>query len=316
MQDTLSVGALLVSLLLVAGAAAGENTEDTNPVWSPDGASIVFYSYRDGNAQLYGVSPNGSGERRLTRTTTFEMFPAPSGDGSRWVFVSDRDGERRFQMMEVYAMEAGGDGTEARRLTRHEGLVVFPALSPDGRTITYTRVVGGFESGDLWAIDADGSNARRLTDTPGALDRAARWSPDGTRIAFDSNREGNFDVYVMNADGSEVRRITDAPGYDALPSFSPDGRSLVYESSPEKAPNGMTPPAGADLYVIDLDSGERRRLTQDAEVYDGHGSWSPDGTEIAFHTLRHGEHKEIYVVRLADLEQRRLTFTNAHASGD
>ena len=101
---------------------AARNTEDTNPVWTADGETVLYYSYRHGNAQLYALSPKTGEERRLTQTETFEMFPAPAGsDGSQLVFVSDRDGERRFQQMEIYLMDSAGDGSDAVRLTSDDG---------------------------------------------------------------------------------------------------------------------------------------------------------------------------------------------------
>ena len=82
-----------------------------------------------------------------------------------------------------------------------------PAWSPDGTTIAFTRSSDGRY--DVFAINADGTALRNLTNTPG-LDAGSSWSPDGSKIAFDTNRAGILDIYVMNADGTDQRPIATA----------------------------------------------------------------------------------------------------------
>ena len=79
-------------------------------------------------------------------------------------------------------------------------------------------------------MDADGDNPRRLTDHD-AGDGFPSWSPDGRRIAFDSDRDGNIEVYVMDADGANPRRLTDHDASDGFPSWSPDGRRIAFGSN-------------------------------------------------------------------------------------
>mgnify|MGYP006257062527 FL=1 len=78
-------------------------------------------------------------------------------------------------------------------------------------------------------MDADGGNVEQLTASPGH-DWGPVWSPDGRRIAFASNRSGNFDVYVMDADGGNVEQLTDDPAEDFEPVWSPDGKHLAFGS--------------------------------------------------------------------------------------
>jgi Tol biopolymer transport system component len=85
------------------------------------------------------------------------------------------------------------------------------------------------KSGDIWAMHADGSGLTQLTTDPG-VDRKPHWSPDGTQIAFASNRTGNFEIWVMNSDGSNEHQIThDAPENARDPSWTSDGTQLVYD---------------------------------------------------------------------------------------
>ena len=78
-------------------------------------------------------------------------------------------------------------------------------------------------------MNADGSGVTRLTDHS-ADDTTPAWSPDGRRIAFSSERDGNAEIYVMDADGSELARLTSSPGKDRFPSWSPGGQYIAFSS--------------------------------------------------------------------------------------
>ena len=91
-------------------------------------------------------------------------------------------------------------------------------------------------------MDADGANVRRLTRSVG-LDTRPAWSPDGKRIAFTTNRDGNYEIYGMNADGSGQRNLTNHPGQDNYATWSPDSKKLAFISNR----NG-----GYDVYVMDF----------------------------------------------------------------
>jgi len=142
---------------------------------------------------------------------------------------------------------------------------------------------------DNWDIyvkqAARGSPARRLT-TSAADDFAASFSPDGTRIAFTSDRHGNYDIYTMNAAGRDLRRITTNPGKDAFPSWSPNGRTLAFASNRT---------GDWEIYTTNANgSGHLVQVTHRAGV-DSLPVWSPDGTRLAFDAPRNG-HYQICVV--------------------
>jgi Tol biopolymer transport system component len=102
-----------------------------------------------------------------------------------------------------------------------------------------------------------------------------RPSPDGTRVAFDSDREGERAVFVANADGRNLRRIS-GEGFAAAPNWSPDGRTLSYVRAEVDNPNVW------NLWAHDLESGDSRRLTSNASGRPAGGSWFPDGHRIAY----------------------------------
>ncbi len=176
--------------------------------WSPLGNKIAFVSRRDGNAEIYLMNADGSGLRRLTRNTVGDRNPVWSADGRRIAFESN---------WQLNVMNADGSGQ--RRLTRNGGRNFAPAWSPDGQKIAFERRTGRKKYGpcngcgrastfEIWVINADGSGQQRLT-TQGAQ---PGWSPDGQKIAFMSERDGNAEIYDMNPDGSQQRNLTRTQG--------------------------------------------------------------------------------------------------------
>ena len=134
--------------------------------------------------------------------------------------------------------------------------------------IAFTRNLEPDGPGDIFVTPPNGTwGAVQLTDDP-AEDGGPAVSPDGSKIAFHSDRSGSFEVYVMGNDGSAVTRLTTAGGW--WPSWSPDGTKIVYAGP------------GGDLWVIDADGTDPVQLTDTPDVAEAHPTWSPDGTKIAY----------------------------------
>ena len=200
---------------------------------------------------------------------------------------------------------------------------------------------------DIWVMNADGSDQRKLTDNE-ALDQSPAWSPDGRQIAFISDRDGTDEVYVMDADGGNVRRLTQtSDASESFPAWSPDGKQISFDSNrggewdvyvmahDGAEPRPLTDSPGDDwisswsadgsqivfeskrdgnyeIYVMDSDGSNPRRLTVN-QIHDGFPSWSPDGTQIAFMSQRDGNY-EIYTMNADGSNQRRVTDNPAEDS--
>jgi TolB protein len=206
-----------------------------SPSWSPDRKQIVYVSARGGDADIYVMNADGTGQRRLagSRKGPQDQYPAWSPDGKLIAFASNRHGEA-----DIYVMRA--DGTGLRRLTRNAIWIEDqqPRFSPDGRFIVFSSNRVAFSNPELYRVRvSDGRGLVRLTHwgaggdlTPGD-DLMGDYSPDGKRIAFVSDRRGGYAVWTMNANGTGLRLLIGHRGKNvAFPRWSPDGRTLLYTS--------------------------------------------------------------------------------------
>jgi Tol biopolymer transport system component len=165
----------------------------------------------------------------------------------------------------------------------------------------------------VWSMNPDGSSPTRITDDKSRTERLPDfspvydshpvWSPDGTKIAFISNRDYLFSLYVMNADGSNARLVTDKVMDPGEPAWSPDGGKLAF-SAGKRATIGMDKPS-VDIYVVNIDGSGLAQLTRDSDL-NGSAAWSPDGKQIAFTSNRVDGKSRIWVMNPDGSNQRML----------
>jgi len=311
-------------------AADGSNpiqltTEADNavPTWSPDGKRLAFASKRTGHSEIWVMNADGSDQTQLTKTDVAiaNDGPAWSQDGRKIAFYSNRSGHYAIWLMDP-------DGSQLTQFTTADGDRYLdsnaPAWSPDGSKIAYWSGVA-HKSGNIWVMNVDGSNRKQLTDQPVGINAdGPAWSPDGKKILFSSNRPGSQGIgnWIMDADGSDQRVFTTNTFVRARPSWQPSSAtqpSVTNGSSSDDEGEGkyglialtFKDQAGKlQIFTIRPDGSQKKQLTFEGD--NGRPEWSPDGTRIAFATIRDG--KGSVGVMAADGSSQKLLTEGRHPS--
>jgi len=236
---------------------------DERPNWSPDGAQLFFDSDRSGNPDLWVVSSSGGTVTQLTSQSLLDRHADSSPDGTQIVYSSRHGGSAD---PELWLIPSGG-GTP---VLLHADVGMddrFPAFSPDGSTVAFAK------GGDIYLIPSSGGTPVQLT-THAALDLHPTWSPDGTMIAFQSQRSGNNDVWMIPTSGGTAIQVTTDPANDAAPDWSPTGDTIAFHSNRGGGASNdiwMLPSTGGTVLQITTDPGN------DIQV-----DWAQNGSQIAF----------------------------------
>jgi Tol biopolymer transport system component len=238
-----------------------------------------------------------AGAHRSQPVASGTATPAPAAPRSpnKIAFISSRSGT-----FNIYLINP--DGSHRRQLTQYTtGDVAGPALSPDGRSVVFTRWPKTHdEPPDLWVVGVDGRGLTNITEVRDAdnYDYDPSWSPDGTKIVFASDRSWN-NIYQMDPDGSDLEQLTFAKRTLLGPAYSHDGTKIAYlDCDATDAPR-------CQLWTIKADGSGARRLTRVPIAYE-RPAWSPDGERIAF-TRRANGNADVYAMSVTTGAEKRLT---------
>jgi Tol biopolymer transport system component/DNA-binding winged helix-turn-helix (wHTH) protein len=246
------------------------------PVFSPDGKWIALLCRTtSGAVDLYRISPTGEWAKNLHTFLDQPTAIAWSGDSQR-IFLADNGG----------LLEIGANGGQPRRLPFAQTAVSQDdQIASRGNRLVYVQVQ---DNVNIWRVDLKSGTTRSLLVPTSRTQRAPAISPDGKRIAFESNRSGTQEVWVANLDGSDAVQLSDFHVQTGTPRWSPDGRKIVFDSRAS---------GEAGLYLVDPSTALPRRIFTNG-ISACIPTWLADGKWIYFTTVSSPqfEHDAIYKV--------------------
>ncbi|HEX7502359.1 MAG TPA: hypothetical protein VF451_02970 [Acidobacteriota bacterium] len=270
-----AAGAFLAAIVLAGLAAAGVmqprggSTRAAQvpaaPARRPEQGIILFQSrVGKGPWQIFSLDLATGARTRLTRSSSDDLYPSASPDGSRIAFESAREGSAAIWRMR-------SDGTGPDRLTDARFVCHAPCWGSGSSSVLYSSPRFGREQ--IFAMELGTRRERQLTDSFWSSILPAV-SPDGSVIAFARNKLG-WDVYRMKPDGSGAMALT-SEGGNCRPDWSPDGKRIAYVSD---VADGK-----GDVWTMDADGGNKIRVTMGDDSYDYNPDWSPDGRWLVYET--------------------------------
>lgn len=258
-----------------------------------------------------------------------------SADDKQLIFQSTRDGRECDQ---IYTMNVYG--SDVKLISTGAGRTTCSYFFPKGQRILYSSThLGGkecpprpdFSKGYVWAVYSsfdvftarpDGSDLKRLTETPG-YDAESTITRDGKKIVFTSMRDGDLDIYTMDADGRHVKRLTSELGYDGGPFWSYDGKQIVFranhpQTEKEKADyvallkNNLIRPTTLEIWVMNADGSNKRQVTHNGKANFA-PYFFPDSKRIIFASNMNdprGRNFDLYTINVNGTGLEQITFND------
>jgi TolB protein len=260
---------------------------------------FAFVGNFSGNKEIYLTDVDGHGRRQITKNGSINLKPKWNNSGSSLVYTSYAAGNP-----DLYVADLGKG--QIRRVSSRSGINTGGSFSPAGDILALTLSIGS--DSEIFTIDPyAGKEIARLTSSPG-IDVSPAWSPDGSQLAFVSERSGGPQIYAMNADGSNPHRVTFSGSQNTDPAWSPKGDRIAFIGR-----DG----GHFDVFTVRTDGSGMDRVTQGAGDNED-PSWSPDGEYIAFSSSREGG-THIWIASADGRHQVKVTsggggYTNPHWS--
>jgi Tol biopolymer transport system component len=281
----------------------------TAPKPLPTNGKIVFQSSPQSNWDIYTMDADGSNVTRLTDDPATDGDAVFSPDGSKIAFWSGRDG-----WAEIYIMNA--DGSNVTRLTHNEEADSRPVFSPDGSKVAFvaSRRRNRFNNREIYVMNVDGSNQINLSNpsastTQRISDTRPVFSPDSSKIAFESYPDTNSEICTVNVDGTNLTNLTNSSLDDYDPVFSPDGTKIVFSSYGMF--NAEDTYGSFELFIMNVDGSAVKQLTSNSGLAEM-PVFTRDGSQIVFVSYRGGG--DIYIMNADGSNQTNITNDGAKVS--
>ncbi len=288
---------------------ASDASSDWNPVWSPDGKYLYFASDRSGNMNFWRIAIDEKTGKTLGEP---ESVPTPSKYCRHLTF--SRDGktlgyvryESQSNLQTIsFDPKTLKTSSEPLWITRGDREISNPSLSPNGEE--YVLRLPSRTQEDIGIINKDGSNQRMLMNDK-FRDRLPRWSPDGKKIAFHSDRSGKYQIWTINPDGSNAQQITFSEAIGATAAvFSPDGSRLAFTEINAKTQSS---------FILDLSKTWQEQTPQNLALPNNQSfsvrDWSADGKKLLFVYFEpDGDEVEIGFYNLETKTTEKMTETGS-----
>ncbi len=266
-------------MLALTFACFGLTSLMTPPAASSLNEGVIVFSRFDGNIYLFDVA-----QKRETQITHFDnsewspdmqyaSAPSFSPDGKQIAFILGERIDDAFVCGEIHIMDV--DGSHIRTLSKKAITGLPVSWSPDGKSILYNHEC--ISSGTLASVDMNTGEITLMYLTGLQSPQFAVWSPDGKWIAYvNSSPDTDYgDISIFNPSTDDPPITFRSPGNNYYPSWSPDGKQIVFFGGEETRGN---------LYIVDVETQKIRQLTHDKGVLNTEPRWSPDGKWIAFYS--------------------------------
>ena len=231
----------------------------------------------------------------ISRSIASDILLTLTGDegdfSTKIAFVSQKGPKS-----DIYAINY--DGSELKKITNHQSIIIAPRWSPDGNYLAFTSFKGGRP--EVYIRNLNNGTEKKVASFEG-LNLCGSFSPDGKKLLLTLSKEGNEELYILEIDTLKLKRLTKNYFIDVSPAWSPDGKKIAFVSNRSGSPQ---------IYIMDADGNNAKRITYEGK-YNTSPSWSPRGDRIAYEGLINNKY-QIFSVDEEGNNPLQLTFDDAN----
>lgn len=251
---------------------------DTYAERSPGGSKILTRRIIAGtpNSEIFLLNSDGSNPVNMTNDPAFDGWPSWHPGGTKITFATEDENE----VGSIYEMTIGSNSKTL--LFESPGSWAVPIWNRDGLSMVMTRTLNG--NTDIFTLNVGDSGQHEPVKLTNVQDKYPNVSSDESKIVFQSNRAGNWQIFTINTDGTNLKRLTNNSSNDEHPSWSADESQIVFVSDRD---------GNSEIYVMNADGTNQKNISNHP-AEDRHPNWSPDGKKIIFNSSRN-EEKELSI---------------------